>query len=250
MIEQVRFSKSVKFFQNGFINRWGVRTYSDTGAPTLFLGLYNDSDVDAINNHRGIKVLWHPGSVKSMFTDVDSEGLIVIVGKGVDFDIPDRYDKRVIDVPIKDFIQIKDYSPYTPVPLGGKVYAYLGRDTKSSKTVMGYELVKYLDALLPFDFIYGYQGHSEGFVRDVYYRESFINIKPNLTGGTTTAIEMAYMGRKTISNALAPFILNYTNTDDICALITEEASRIGQMPEPLITDDFVFNDWQNLKYWT
>ena len=76
-----------------------------------------------------------------------------------------------------------------------------------------------------------------------------MNIKPSLTGGMTTAIEMAYMGRKTISNASAPFIVNYSNADDICSIITQEAKKIGQTPKPLIADDFFFNDWQNLKHW-
>jgi len=247
MIKQVRFSKGVKFFEKGFCKRWNVTTYKDINNPCFFVGVYNMQDVKVINNHKGLKVLWHPGRVRDVFVKVDYKHLIVVIGKGVKFDIPDRYNKKIIDIPIKDFIQLKDFSPYKPVPLGDKVYAYLGRD--AVKKELGYDIIWQLDKLLPFEFIYGYQGYANEYVRNEYYKKSFINIKPHITSGLTTAIEMAYMGRKTVSNAQAPFMYGYETIDDICSIIEDEATKIGQMPKPLVTDDFFFNDWQDLKHW-
>lgn len=250
MIKQVYFSRSVKHFEQGFCQRWGVNSYHDSKSPALFVGAYNVDDVRVINDHSGLKVLWHPGSVKKVFPELDHKGLIIAVGRGVNFDVPSRYDVKRIDIEIKDFIQIKDFTPYKePCPLGNKVYAYLGKEKDSSRMAMGYDTIKRLDDMLSFEFIYGYKGHTPEYARDNYYRQAFINIKPNVTGGMTTAIEMAYMGRKTVSNCPGPFILNYKSIDDICSIITRESVKIGQTPRPLISDDYFFNDWQDLKHW-
>lgn len=249
-IDQVYFSPSVKFFEKGFCKRWDVASYHDRNKPALFVGVYRPGDVKIINQHKGLKIIWHLGTVKDIFTGLNPKNLIVIVGRGIKFDIPARYSKKIIDIPIKDFIQLKDFTPYKPFPLGNKIYAYMGREKESSKKIMGYDTVKEIDRIIPFEIIYGYQGHSAEFIRDEYYKNSFVNIKPSITGGMTTAIEMAYMGRKTISNAIAPFCYKYNNLHDMYDIIMAESKKIGQMPQPLIDDSFFLNEWKNINYWS
>ena len=250
MIRQARFSKSIIFFEKGFLERWHIDRYNNINLPALFLGVYRMEDVVAINKHKGLKIVWHPGGVKDLFMRLDHSNMIVAVGKGVDFVIPERYNMRRIDIPIKDFIQLKDFSMYKPVPLGKKIYAYLGKDKNATKKKLGYDLIREIDKIVPFVIIEGYQGHTAKFIIHEYYKNSFINIKPSLTGGLTTAIEMAYMGRKTISNAIGPFCYGYENIDDIVSLIMKESKRIGQMPKALVNDDFFLGDeWKKVKYW-
>jgi len=242
MIGQVRFSNSVKFFEEGFCNRWGVIPYRDLEAPCFFAGVYNMNDVKVINNHKGFKLIWNPGRVREIFKHIHSQNVVVMEG---------WIDCSSINKGFKvkqSCIEIKDFSMFTLNPLGNKIYCYLGN--ARLKEVMGFLFVESIRKKVPFEVIYGYQGHNIQYVKEHYYDNCFVNIKPSITGGFTTAQELAFMGRKTLSNAQAPFCIPYKSITEAVEFIQEESKKIGTM-QPSCMDGFITmgEEWKQLNTW-
>ena len=242
MINQTRFSRVVKFFEKDFCKRWNISTYKNKNTPCLFAGVYNMDDVKAINNHKGFKVVWNPGRKRDIFERLDNN-IVVMIGNGVEANISNKYKSKDVN------IEIKDFSTFKPVPLGNFVYAYLGKP--KYKELYGYNIVNKVSRKIPFKILIGYLGHEMGFVKREFYDKSFINIKINLTGGMTTATELAYMGRKTISNTKSVLCIPYKDVDDIADLIMTESLNINKIPESKIPEGyFTGKEWLNKSFWS
>ena len=242
MIKQVRFSNSVKFFEKGFCERWNMHPYNDINAPCFFAGVYSQEDVDVINKHKAFKVILNTGKVREIFLNINKKNVIVMEGWiNCDF-IKFKYPMKHVYIPLKDF------SMFKPNTMGKKVYCYLGN--KAMQDSMGFGLMEKLKKAIPYEVIYGYQGHPIEFVKKNYYDECFVNIKPNIVGGFTTAQELAHMGRMTISNALAPFCKPYSDIAEICHLINKESKKIGTI-QPSCMGKFynTGDEWKQVKFW-
>lgn len=241
MVKQVRFSESVKFFEQGFLNRWNLDSYYNIHEPCFFAGVYDSNDIKIINTHKGFKVIWNTGRIRDIFTMINPENVIVMDSGVIDHSsIKGKYKIK------KASIQIKDFSMFKPGVLGDKIYCYLG-DT-ASKEIMGFSFMEKLKMKTPFDIIYGFLGNNIEFVKEQYYDKCFVNIKPNVIGGITTAAELAYMGRMTISNTKTPFCINYKN--DILDIITKESKKIGTLQSSMIGDFYNIGDeWKQVKFW-
>jgi hypothetical protein len=242
MINQVKFSRSVQFFEKGFCKRWSVDFYKDIDKPCLFVGLYRQEDIDVINQHNGFKVVWLTGKIQKVFQQLNPDNLVILISNGVDVCIPAEYKVK------QGNIQIKDFSMFKPNKLGNKIYCYLGNG--KGKHIMGYDLINQLKLLVEYKIIEGYQGHSMEQVKNNYYDNCFVNVKPNLTGGLTSAIELAKMGRYTISNSKALFCKNYEGLEDMVKLIEIESKKIGTIQPSLIDGYFnIGEEWKQEKFW-
>jgi len=241
MIKQVRFSNCVKFFERGFCSYWGITPYHDSNKPCLFMGVYNMEDVDIINKHKGFKVVANTGGIRNCFTEINPTNIIVKTNK-ISGSIPPKYKTKEAMFPIKDF------SIFTPNLLGDKVYCYLG--TREMENEYSCGVINKLKKILPFEILCGFLGNSIEYVKKQYYDKCFINIKPNLMGGITTAVELSYMGRKTISNTDAPFCISYNNFDEVVNLIMAESKKIGTVQKSCIGDYYnTGEEWMNEEFW-
>jgi len=93
MITQAKFSKSVKFFEKGFFDRWNLYGYHNRHASCFFAGVYSKEDVKIINAHKGFKVVWNPGRKKDLFENLNND-IIVMIGNGIE---ANGYTKRLIN---------------------------------------------------------------------------------------------------------------------------------------------------------
>ncbi len=246
-INQVRFSKAVNHFRRGFHQRWGTEEYHDPSAPALFMGVYNDADVEAINEHNGWKIVSNLGRIRDIFHSIDPF-MVVVRGGALH---RDHYEalRRKYKVVYARF-QIKDYSACVPTPLGDSVYFYAGSKRRRSR--YKYNLMRDVEKMIKFPVIYGYQGHTMDEVIDKMYSKSFIHVKFAEVAGLTTTFEMAHMGRPTICNNDFPFCIPFRGTKDVARIIKERSKLIGTTPSSIMPDNFFFSDehWRDLNFWT
>jgi hypothetical protein len=181
------------------------------------------------------------GKIRECFSQINPENVVVKTNK-ITGEPPGQYKTK------EAMFQIKDFSIFTPNRLGNKVYCYLG--SESSREIMGYSFMEKLRSRISFEIIYGFLGNSIEYVKEQYYDKCFVNIKPNPIGGTTTAVELAYMGRKTISNTEAPFCINYKDIDHIADLIKEESKKIGTIQPSCVGNYYnTGEEWKQTKFW-
>jgi len=242
MIRQARFAKSIRFFKEGFLNRWGLTDYSNNQESCIFVGIYRSEDVDVVNNHKGFKLIWNTGRIRDCFKNIDPIN-VVVMENTIDCELI----KGLYKIKRAN-IEIKDFSLFKLSELGNKVYCYLGN--AKGKFVMGFDLMKEVEKEIKYEIIQGFQGNTIEFVRDNIYNECFVNLKPNLTGGITSAVELALMGRRTISNTIAPFCMGYKSVEDIVRIINEESKKIGIIQASKLGNYFdTGEEWREEKFW-
>ena len=241
MIEQVYFSHAVKPFEIDFLKRWNVSAYNDQNQPALFCGVYNDADVAIINKHKGFKLILNTGRERDCFVNIDPKNVVVcrttMWGK--------EWSKFKY---VNANFELKDYSDFKPAKLGESVYIYVGNEQQ--KNLYFYDIAKQVESAIKYPVIYGMKKKSIDYVKENYYKNSFVNLKLNVHGGMVTATEMACMGRRSISNNDAPFCLSYKSVNDIVELIEIEAKKIGTIQKSQIGNHFFTKDWRQLDQWT
>jgi hypothetical protein len=252
-IEQVCFSRSVKSFEKGFCDLWGVSPYKDKEQPALFVGVYRQEDVDNINNHSGFKAVWHTGRARDCITNLNPNGVVIrispmhIMDRLTNKTKASRYYIEKFNTKYCTF-PIRDFSACTTTPLGENIYCYLGNER--GKKLMGGDLVMEIEKRTDFNIIVGLRGKDYQWVIDNWYNECFVGLKPSMTGGCTTAIELAHMGRYTISNTYGLYYKPYSDIDDILRIIDEESKKIGTIQKPLIDGYFdTGEEWKEVGFW-
>lgn len=250
MITQVRFSYSIQQFKQGFIERWpGLSDYHDVNAPALFMGVYAESDVLAINNHKGFKLVWFTGAdtPKAKYLK-PGPNIKVVCNKFV----YDTYIKPYLPWDIKQFVDIpiKSYDAFKPVPLGHRMYCYMNNPNSTRK--YGRHVLEELKAIFgAHNFIEGYRGNTMDYVQENYYAKAYLNLQFNPLAGFTTAIEMAHMGRPSISNYPVGFCMPHGDTADIIKQLKNYQPRdINEVAEQAKAFFTVTNtDWLDPKFW-
>jgi hypothetical protein len=247
MITQVRFSYSIQQFEEGFKQRWpGLSTYHDVNAPALFMGVYAESDVLAINNHKGFKLVWFTGAdtPKAQYLKPGPNIKLVcnqfVYTRYIEPYLPWKHN-QFVDIPIKS------YDSFTPVPLGDNIYCY---QSKPQSRKYGYEIADAIKAQYP-NTILGYQGHSMAYVQSEYYAKAFVNIQLNPNAGFTSTLEMAHMGRASISNHPAMFCIPHGKTADIIQQLRNyqprDINEVAQQARAFFT--VTTPEWLDPKFW-
>ena len=247
MINQVRFSSGVQFFEKDFCKRWNVTTYKNTKDPCFFAGVYHMKDVNIINNHKGFKVVWNPSRVRTnLFPLLRPQNLVVLKHFHSSIDYSSIKGKYKIK---EARFEIKDYSLFKPNPLGNCIYCYLG--TEEAKYRYGFDEVEKLRKLTKHKIIIGMLGRSYPQLKADMYDNCFVYFKSALFGGGTTAIELALMGRKTVSRTKGNFYLLYDSIDQACEMIENEAKNIGKTVGSVLKENYfdTGKEWKQVKFW-
>lgn len=192
MITQCKFSDSVKFFEKEFIKRWGLKPYNNIYDSCIFFGTYSQKDVDIIKNHKGFRVVRDTnGNRLDYFNQFMGVKNLIINGK-IEYPNIKKY-KNILNINTVR-ISIKDFSLFKPVPLGNKIYCYIGNE--KNKQIYGYSFAKEIEQQVDFEFIYGENKYDINYIYENFYKQCFINLNLGIygTSGLTTALEMAYMG--------------------------------------------------------
>jgi hypothetical protein len=240
MIEQIKFFHSVQEFEKGFRERWNLLPYHDTNKPCYFAGATKPHEIDFINNHKGLKIVWSPGRVRECLLKLDKSCILHRWANIVDYSL--LIGKYKI---VQATIEIKDYSMFKPVPLGTKVYTYLGR--KDMRDLYGGQEIDELKKICRFEIIEGYKGHTMEWVKENYYNNCFIHFKPAVIGGSTSATELALMGRKTLSNDPEKIYTPYASIEQANEIIENEAKNIGLTRLSVLHPDFFDTGYEWLK---
>jgi len=235
---QCHFSYALNLFEVDFRRRWNVTYYTDPFMPALFVGIYKH-DVDVINQHQGFKILMFAGE------DIRNAVLLMppykVIATQVIADELLKYNikaDRILNIPFKS------YSYYTPHMPGDKIYCYQNRDTVINRNKYVLETLNDISEYFKGKVIAGYHPHTQGEMIDIY-KQCYINLQLNPLAGFTSVLEMAHMGRPSLSNYPAPFCIPYKSTDDIISLIKNYKSFEYDVNAWLYHSD----SWLDINFW-
>lgn len=219
MIKQCRFSYSVKFFEKGFKDRWNLIDYTNPNEPCIFIGVYNSNDIEIIKRNSSNKIVFILGADIPNMTKL--KGLPNTKFASDKQNIIDLF--KLNGMPVIDkVIPLKSFEAFKPFTKGDKIYCYINNHQEGNKVKHKIELLQPAIEHFGLDkFTFGTHGHTQDEVIN-WYQNSFVNIQLNEYAGFTSALEMAFMGRKSISNNPAPFCLEYKSPNHIIQLIEQE----------------------------
>mgnify|MGYP001465524149 CR=1 FL=1 len=252
-IKQVYFTKTLNFFKKDFLKRWGLKEYNNPNEPSLFVGLYSKEDVNTFINHKSYKVLYFGGNdlQPPQLEIVSKSPKTFCIGYGGDwlYKTLDAY--KILYTELR--ILLKDFSSFTPTPLGENIYVYKGLLGNRHDHYKWNDVVKPLQEVFGKDRIIYADNISLTELHEKYYNNSFVYLRPNPKGGGTAMFELGHMGRRTISNDHSRFSIcsGYKDISSIIDLIMEESKKIGTI-QPQIAEELksMFDhegNWLNLN---
>jgi hypothetical protein len=226
------------------MSRWNLIPYHSSEDPALFVGIYSSEDVARFNDHNGLKVVLFGGADMPNVKCLKGNFFVVCDEFSYEYSLSNYYLGKVKKIRIP----FKDYSRFKPIPLGDKIYCYQSNYTEGGKKKYRYDLLMgVINYFGPDNVLIGYQGNSMETMIDKYYSKSFVNLQLNPIAGFTTALEMAHMGRVSISNYYAPFCFGFNDLSDIIKQIESiKTNNFVANPEGFLHDS---DDWLDINFW-
>jgi len=236
LIQKVRFSQCVKFFEKGFVDKWGLEAGYSHDEPMLFVGAYTIDDIKTILEHKHRKVVMLLGADMPNIDKLKNDKSITFVSdKQLNIDIFSQNNVTYFD----KVLPLKDFSAFKPTPKGDRPYCYVNQWEDNNLIKHRWHLAE------KYNPIAGIHGKTQAEVITDYYTPAFINFQLNPYAGFTSAIEMAYMGRKSISNSPAPFCIPFNKESDIQRIIDIERDTDWNVD---LVGDYLYHekDWLDL----
>jgi len=225
-ITQGYVSKSIADFP--FHQIYSLDDYNNNSIPSVFFGAYRYEDIQIINNHKGLTVVFWTGQ-----DALDHSSFFIKECKHVTAH-PKVYDKL-----IQEFNDVKLVSPASflnelhPQKLGTKIYAYC------PDSAPNYHGKKIIDELrcskLGPDIIIGTgewtQTEWRNGMADFCYNEVGIGLcLSDFAGGGLSIIEMGLRGIPVVTNVFnLPNCIPWRDAQDVSDIIDNERSKIGSV---------------------
>ena len=251
-IRQIRFSKSVRFFSNKMLQKYGLKEYINKGEPAVFMGLYGPGDYDALKAHKAdCVILWCGSDSMNIHKYIDKYNITLLqhhhiaIGEFISNDLKVHGIKHEL-IPINpSSVDIK------PCKQGDSVYMY---SSERNPKFYGENLVPFIKAKTGLNVIVAYKdSYTYEELMDVY-KDCFIGLRLTKHDGLpNTVIELGLMGRKCIYNGNLPNSIPWNNIDDICENLMKEFENRKTANIKAIHSDMknyldVSNDWLNINY--
>lgn len=253
---QVYISDCLSHFKEGFINKWGLKEYTNPNKPSIFFGLYSQQDINAFINHKSYKIItltgndMHSPQLNLLKNKVDFKKTFCWQAPGIPSDLVSKHGILHKSV----YIAIKSYDEFKPTPLGENIYVYRGTHGNRNDYFKWDKIIKPLKEVFGNDRIIHTEFKSSKELIENYYKNCFVYVKPNNLGGATSMWELAHMGRKTLGGGFPDldYLINYKNIYHLIELIQEEAKYMGTIRKEVSNkakNTFVGDEWLNLDYW-
>jgi len=245
-----------QYFGPNFRSRWELGYYSDVNAPSVFLGLYEQSDLERLINHKGQKILiWGGGDMEPpklrSISDLQKQNRINIWAYPGEFsDLLTSYDIKHKSL----HIPLKDYSKFKPITLGENIYVYKGIHGNRPDYFRWNETVDPLIQVFGKDRIIFADHLSMDELTEKVYKNCFVYVKPNPKGGCTTMFELGHMGIRTLGkrHKNLDIFTQYETVEHLIDLIVQESKYIGKVREDVsesVKKSFTGEEWLTLDFW-
>lgn len=273
MIKQLYTSRHVRFFEKFILNKYKMHRYNNNIEPTIFLGCYENKDIDLIKKHKGLKVVIFGGSdlnknfvsklkIKdklqklSMLDNIYLLSISDFIKKVIDF-----HNIKNIRMPI--CFATQNMNLY-PVNKGKYVYVYANMASSAKYNI---PLINKIISKMPdTQFIITSHGKNTSRFKNTtsgrasreniikYYEKCFIGIRLTpFDGNANTVQELGLCGIKCIFNGdkNLPSAISWKNENDIIENINKEKKKIGTS-DPLLAYSVskYFNNYDNKNIFT
>lgn len=234
-ILQVRTSHDIAFFGGLLRDAYELRSYDDPYAPAVFYGCYRAEDLEALRRHQSLAVLLWGGSDAMNVRMLRMVANLPRTRRNPLFHIaPSSFIARDLDQVGISYRRLNIYPGnrplFRPVPLGNKVYFYIGSRRPDRFEFYGGPYLELMQRALPgVEFILGQARELPYEIMPAIYAQCAVGLRlvPH-DAGSCTVVEMGLMGRKVIWNGGFPNAIPYRSINDVVRAIRGELERAGE----------------------
>ena len=227
-INQIRFSRNVKFFTDRMMQKFSLLPYTDTTIPVVMYGIYNVDDFSFYQTHKpAIIVLWRGTDAKIL----DKEKARIILSKK---NVRHYAGSQIVKQSLTKWGIRAEIKPITSTSLniqpelkGDCVYCYICSNNPLMSDKYKYNDLKKIAGSLPYNFVFTTQRQYNFKDLTDIYRKCFVGVRLlDHDGMSNSILEMGLMGRRTISNSGLPHTIRWKSiTDVIQAINTQYKQR-------------------------
>jgi hypothetical protein len=261
-IHQVRCSKSVSFFEEGFKFKYGLVSYRSSRAPAVFFGCYRDEDIETIAEHASLAVVIWGGTDAMDRNTVSALGALDRSSENPIYHIAISSfvsnDLKSLGIPhLRRNLYLTNLDSFKPEPLGHKVYVYGGPQSGVRAHFYGLDRLSEIGERLPHvTFVAGHTS-PPSFPHEhmsAVYRECCLGLRLTPHDGcSSTVVELGLMGRRCVWNGDLPNALPWQSTTCVVSAIEKELSMQGTtntalavaMREALANEDWLLTETYN-----
>lgn len=202
-----------------FRTKFNFNRYVSTDKPTLFFGIYRKDDIDAVKNHKGVRIIWFAGS-DAMVPDTllslqelqdDINTVFIAESKWIEEDL------KSVGIKFESIsLFLDDIYKWKSTPLGNSIFWYSANSSKYGK-----EYLSEVKKAFPNINIITNEAHSIPREKmSEVYSQCFVGVRPVKHDGMSVSVaEMALMGRYTIWNGDGPFSVKFEGVDGLITAI-------------------------------
>jgi hypothetical protein len=233
-IFQIKVSNSLIHFKNRFLKKYNLKEYFSKKKPCIFLGFYNENDINFIKKHKGKKYIIFGGSDIDDNFDANHVNYVIKNLKSLKFakffSISENILNRLKKYNIKnDYINFSliDNNIFKSIEKKGeKIFVYngliIGNKDINYKKYGGTYYSQLIKKLKNFEFIFSSDINVKYEDMPSIYSQCFIGLRlTNKDGNANTAQEMNAMNIPIIHNH-SSFGLKWNNLNDIIYHVNHE----------------------------
>ena len=247
---QICTSKSLKFFHNHAIRRYGFTKYTTKKRPAVFYGCYELADVNRIKIHFTAKYLiWGGSDILRNHIVKEVKKIPKLIHIAQSKFIARTLRKHKIKHYYLPFAPTVDFERFQPTKKGKGIYIYTSAANPDHYGRYFYNQIRAKYPKIPF-YVYSNaqsianakkEGKSVKGIRSIehsqihrVYKNCFLCLRLTKHDGISATVqELGLMGIKTIHNGSTPSAVNYSNLASIYRIIDREIKTIGQTDEEM-----------------
>lgn len=233
-ITQLKTSESLFLFKDRFKKKYDLCEYFQHNKPAIFFGLYNDQDLQNLNNHKDKKFLMFGGSDINSFENIVEKKEFLNNTKDLNIlsiskDIQDRLNSIGMNSVLVEF-NLVDKDLFKKVDkLGNKIYIYNGYK-KGNESIYGKEIYEQIIKELPkFEFIFSNDLQLSHENMPEIYSQCFLGLRlTDYDGNANTVQEFESMGIPIFHN-FSKYGLKWETKNDIIEFIKKTKNTFFHM---------------------
>jgi len=224
-------STALHLFEDRFMKKYSLQPYHDTHTNCVFFGVYNDGDLQKINQHAGLRIIiWggedaNPMHKHSLATIREIKRLHNVMHLAISTCIQNSLLSQEIPSHLIDF-DLLDTSLFYPVrELGHKIFIYNGYNT-GRESVYGKDAYTQVMQRLPhFEYILSNTLHVPHADMPGIYKQCFIALRLTPHDGNANMVQECAAMQIPVVHNQSEYGLKWNTVDDVI----EHINRLSQL---------------------
>ena len=230
---QLYVSNGLKMFEQRFLKKYDLKNYHNIDNPAIFFGVYSNTDLNKLNNHKGLKIIIWGGedcncsNEHSKQTLNEEKFILNCIHLSISESIFKSLKSSNISSIIIDF-NLVDNNIFYPIPkneLGNKIFIFNGQ-SKGREIIYGEIFYKeVVSKLTNYEFIYSNNLNIKWEEMPNIYKQCFIVLRLTQHDGNANSVQECQSMNIPVVHNHSDYGLKWKTVNDIINFIEKYSNK-------------------------